>query len=50
MKHESCKTCRFYWEPDCHRYYIPIRVYAPEDNYCEEHTPNDKEVEDESLD
>ena len=41
MKHDSCKNCRYYWEPDCMLYPIPIRVYRPSDNYCENHRPNE---------
>lgn len=40
-----CKTCRFYWEPDCHRYMIPIRVYTPERCNCPEYEPENKEDE-----
>ena len=41
MKHDSCKNCRYYWEPDCRFYPIPIRVYSPARNYCENHIPNE---------
>lgn len=47
MKHDCCRNCRFYWEPDCHRYMIPIRVYTPSRNYCEEYEPEDKEEKEE---
>lgn len=51
MKHDSCKNCIHYWEPDCLLYPIPIRVYSPAKCYCEHHHPEkgNKQKKDEAV-
>ena len=44
MKKDCCENCRFYWEPDCHRFSDPvIRVYRPKETICQEYEREEKE-------